>query len=145
MALNTVSKDLLINIHLEDCIQSIAKAERCTGIELDVDWLINEALQCVYDRSTARAELEMCATGIVEDNSLLCNDAECDVVFGLFMSIGNSLVDQLNHFGLYKGNKLWFLLNHRVLNNLVFIQINSDNIRMLNGESPASFNRHKRV
>lgn len=144
MALNTVSKELLVSIHIEDCIQSVAKAELHTGLDLDVDWLICEVLQCIYDRTTARAELQVCAADIVQNHGLICDDAECAIVFSLFMSIGDSLIDQLNHFGLYRDNKLWFLLNHRVLNNLVFIQINSDNVRMLNGESLASFNRHRR-
>jgi hypothetical protein len=115
-------------------MRSVARTEHLTGVNLDVNALLREIVQCISDEHTAQMELELCALDIMERHSLVHDDRDCRTIIKLFVSTGELLHRQLSLHGLYRNKKLAFIFSHRVLDNLVFMEFNSDLVKMLNDE-----------
>lgn len=134
MSLILQSRPLLVNLHAEGLMKSVARTEHLTGISLDVNSMLEEIVQCISDQHNAQMELELCALDLMERHSLVHDDRDCRTIIKLFVSTGELLLEQLTLHGLYKNKKLGFILGYRVLDNLVFMEFNSDMVRMLNDE-----------
>lgn len=128
------SKAPLVNLHAEGLMQSIARTEHLTGVSLDINSMLEEIIQCIAYQHTAQMELELYGLDLMERHSLVHDDRDCRTIIKLFVSIGELLLEQLTLHGLYKNKKLGFILGYRVLDNLVFMEFNSDMVRMLNDE-----------
>lgn len=134
MSLSLNNKAKLVNLHVQDLVRSVARAEHYTGVSLDIDILLYEIMQCIVDKETAQLELELYWLDIVEKYSIVHDSRDCRTIIKLFISTGKSLVEQLSYHGLYKGHRLGFVLSHRVLDNLIFLEMTSDNIKALNDQ-----------
>lgn len=134
MSLNLASKPLLVCLHAHGLMQAVARTEQQTGIDLDINSILEEIVQCVVDKQTAQIELELYALDIMDKHAQTCSDRDCRAIVKLFVKLGMLLLEELSIHGLYRNQKLDFMYSNRVLDNLIFMEITSDTVRMLNYE-----------
>lgn len=134
---------MLVNMKAEGLMQDIAKVEQSTGLSLDVDDIVQEIVSCLYDEATAKAELEMYGLDLINKHCNTCNEEDTEAIVNLFISLGLLILSELLRFGLYRNKKLQFMFNKRILDNLTFLEVNSDTIRVLNDDLNQVSNRSR--
>lgn len=136
MFLNSLNNRLpmLVNMKAEGLMQDIAKVEQSTGLSLDIDDIVEEIVSCLSDEATAKVELEMYGLDLVNKHCNTCNEEDTEAIVALFISLGLFILSELLRFGLYRNRKLQFMFNKRVLDNLTFLEVNSDTVRILNND-----------
>ncbi len=125
---------MLVNIRAEGLMNEVAAVEQETGFTLDIDDIIQEIVSCLFNEPTAKVELEMYGLDMMRLNDNTCNEEDAEKIIKLFVKLGTHILTELIRFGLYRNQKLRFMFNKRVLDNLTFLEVNSDTVRILNDD-----------
>lgn len=136
MFLNSREKYLpmLVNMRAEGLMSEVAAVEQETGLSLDIDDIIEEIVSCLFNEPTAKVELEMYGLDLMNKHCNTCNEEDAEKIIKLFINLGTHILTELIRFGLYRNQRLRFMFNKRVLDNLTFLEVNSDTVRILNDD-----------
>jgi hypothetical protein len=71
---------------------------------------------------------------LVDEFGIEIPEEDAEKIIKLFVKLGTHILAELIRFGLYRNQRLRFMFNKRVLDNLTFLEINSDIVRILNDD-----------
>lgn len=123
----------LVNVRVYGFTKSVYEIEKDTGLILDTSDILKEIVDCLKDRVTATAELEMYCLSLMDKHCYTGIENELKQIIDLFVETGRLVYDELVEHGLYRGNTLDFIYNNSIMDNLIFIEKRSM-MRTLNEE-----------